>query len=282
MARTTTLYVSDLDGTLLDANSQLSPESIATLNHLITRQGALFTVATARTPATVVPLLQQVRTTLPFVVMAGAAMWDNASRTLLHVQKIDPEIERAIVAIYERHGLQPFIYRQHGHVLHAHHVGAMSASEEAFVAQRQGSPYKRFLLDAPAYEPSPDPAMLIFSMNDYGRLEQVYREVVATTPCEAMFYHDIFDPHEGLLEIYRKGTTKAAAIRRLAQEVGATRIVAFGDNRNDIAMLQAADVAVAVENAVPEVKAVAHSVIGPNTAHSVARYIERDLETQGE
>ncbi len=54
-------------------------------------------------------------------------------------------------------------------------------------------------------------------------------------------------------------------------------MVVFGDNLNDIAMLQAADYSVAVENAFPEVKAIASEVIGPNTAHSVAHWIEADL-----
>ena len=64
-----TLYVSDLDGTLLGNDSQLSSGSIATLNRIIGELGGLFTVATARTPATVVPLMQQVRSRLPFVVI---------------------------------------------------------------------------------------------------------------------------------------------------------------------------------------------------------------------
>ena len=70
---------------------------------------------------------------------------------------------------------------------------------------------------------------------------------------------------------------KAGAIAELAREVGARRVVVFGDNRNDIAMMQAADHSVAMGNAFPEVKAAASEVIGPNTADSVPRWIEADL-----
>ena len=42
-------------------------------------------------------------------------------------------------------------------------------------------------------------------------------------------------------------------------------------------MLRSADVAVAVENALPEVKAIADVVIGPNTDDSVARFIQQDF-----
>ena len=54
---------------------------------------------------------------------------------------------------------------------------------------------------------------------------------------------------------------------------GADRVVAFGDNINDIPMLREADVAVAVENAVPEVKRIADVIIGPNTTDAVPRFI---------
>lgn len=41
------LYVTDLDGTLLNRNERVSPDSIATINALVAR-GMLFTYATAR------------------------------------------------------------------------------------------------------------------------------------------------------------------------------------------------------------------------------------------
>jgi hydroxymethylpyrimidine pyrophosphatase-like HAD family hydrolase len=43
-------------------------------------------------------------------------------------------------------------------------------------------------------------------------------------------------------------------------------------------MLQAADVAIAVENAVPEVKAIAQTIIGPNTTDAVPSYIAATIK----
>ena len=68
--------MSDLDGTLLNEDSVLSGDTIAMLNRIIEELGGLFTVATARTPATVVPLMQQVHANLPFIVIGGSAMWN--------------------------------------------------------------------------------------------------------------------------------------------------------------------------------------------------------------
>jgi len=274
-----TLYVSDMDGTLLGDDSLLSRATIDTLNRVIGQLGGLFTVATARTPATVVPLMQQVQATLPFIVIGGSAMWNPITGSYEHTRGIDEETVNAVADVFDRHNLSPFIYRRHGaSLLQAHHYGPMSAQEERFVASRQHLPLKRFMLDDAGYRHNAAEALLIFSMNKYAVLKviaQDLRQRVAT--CSVMLYHDIVDESEGYLEIFTAGTSKARAIGTLAQQVGATRVVVFGDNRNDIDMMQAADHSVAVGNAFPEVQAAASEVIGPNTANSVARWIEADL-----
>ena len=272
--------MSDLDGTLLDDTSRLSAGTVATLNRVIGDLGGLFTVATARTPATVVPLMREVNAALPFIVIGGSAMWNPVTCSYEHTRGIDDPTVNAVADVFDCHGAHPFIYRRHGNnLLHAHHYGPMSAQEERFVASRQHLPLKRFFLDDIGYRHSDDEALLIFAMNKYAVLKEIaedLRQGVAT--CSVMLYHDIFDESEGYLEIFTAGTSKAGAIRKLAQEVGATRVVVFGDNRNDIAMMQAADHSVAVGNAFPEVQAAASEVIGPNTADSVAHWIENDLK----
>ena len=275
-----TLYVSDMDGTLLDDTSRLSAGTVATLNRVIGELGGLFTVATARTPATVVPLMQDVHATLPFIVIGGSAMWNPVTNAFEHTHGIDDETVNAVADVFDRYGIYPFIYRRHGSsMLYAHHYGPLSPQEERFVAERQHLPLKRFILDDINYRHSGDEALLIFSLNKFEVLEAIAGDLLASVPtCSVMVYHDIFDEREGYLEIFTAGTSKAAAIRNLAREVGAGRVVVFGDNGNDITMMQAADHSVAVENAFPEVKAAASEVIGPNTADSVARWIERELD----
>ncbi|MGM9868558.1 MAG: Cof-type HAD-IIB family hydrolase [Sodaliphilus sp.] len=267
-----TLYISDLDGTLLDEHSRISSESVAILNPLLDK-GLAFTVATARTPATVVPMLSKLHTRLPFIVMNGAATWDAEKGDYSHVNVIEPRTVNAICSIYARHGIEPFVYRRYEHLIQAHHIGRLSAQEEAFVAERQGLELKKFVLDSPPHEQCTADAMLIFSMQNYERLRPIYEQVKAEVDCAAVFYHDIFDPASGLLEIYAPGVSKAAAVKRLQAQVGAEQLVVFGDNRNDIPMMQVATRSVAVENAFPDVKAIAHQVIGANTTHAVARYI---------
>ena len=274
-----TLYVSDLDGTLLGEDSQLSAVTVATLNRIIGELGGLFTVATARTPATVVPLMQQVHARLPFIVIGGSAMWNPVSMSYEHTRGIDDMTVNAVADVFDRRGAHPFIYRRHGkNLLHTHHYGPLSPQEERFIAERQHLPLKQFFLDDRDFRHSDDEALLIFSMNKYAVLKSIADDLRTSVPtCSVMVYHDIFDESEGYLEIFSAGTSKAAAIRDLARQLGAGRVVVFGDNRNDIAMMQAADFSVAVDNAFTEVKAVASEVIGPNTVDSVARWIETEL-----
>ena len=274
-----TLYVSDLDGTLLGEDSQLSAVTVATLNRIIGELGGLFTVATARTPATVVPLMQQVHARLPFIVIGGSAMWNPVTMSYEHTRGIDDMTVNAVADVFDRRGAHPFIYRRHGkNLLHTHHCGPLSPQEERFIAERQHLPLKQFFLDDRDFRHSDDEALLIFSMNKYAVLKSIADDLRTSVPtCSVMVYHDIFDESEGYLEIFSAGTSKAAAIRDLARQLGAGRVVVFGDNRNDIAMMQAADFSVAVDNAFTEVKSVASEVIGPNTVDSVARWIETEL-----
>ncbi len=274
-----TLYVSDMDGTLLGEDSQLSRGTITTLNRVIGELGGLFTVATARTPATVVPLMHEVHATLPFIVIGGSAMWNPVTAAFEHTRAIDEATVNAVADVFDRHGVHPFIYRCHGNgLLHTHHYGPMSAQEEHFVEQRRHLALKRFFLDDENYRHSNDEALLIFSMNKYAVIKAIADDIQSSvTTCTVMTYHDIFDESEGYLEIFTAGTSKAGAINQLARQIGAQRVVVFGDNRNDIAMMQAAHHSLAVGNAFPEVKAIASEVIGPNSADSVPRWIEADL-----
>ena len=108
-----TLYVSDMDGTLLNSSSVLSETTTAKLNKLIS-EGALFTVATARTPATVVELMKNVDSNLPYIVMAGCATWDNQKKGYESARIISNSSIEQLIGIFEKNGNNPFIYYKNG------------------------------------------------------------------------------------------------------------------------------------------------------------------------
>lgn len=281
--RRRTLYVTDLDGTLLNGESRVSDTTAEILNRLIKR-GVMFTPATARTPATVQPLLaavhQSVYTTqdggtmpLPAIVMTGAGQWDRQTARFVKCHTIPEADAVAIRDVFAGHGLHPFVYCLSGDsFLNVYHPSAMTSRENGFYQERRHLQLKRFHLDQ---QPAQwDSVALFFAIGPVGMVERLVGELRGATACAAAWYPDVFIPDTGLIDIYAPGVSKASAVRELAATVGADEVVVFGDNLNDLPMMAVADVAVAVENALPEVKAKADVVIGPNTTDAVARWIE--------
>lgn len=273
-----TLFITDLDGTLLNSNCEVSEQSAHIINDLIAEHGLNFAIATARSPATAMPLLSGVNMRLPSVVLAGAALWNEKVAAYTHTWPIDESIITELCQIYEQHGAHPFIYRQSGAQLLAHHINDISTREADFMKSRTGTHYKDFILNDKPYEPSPCPALIVFSTDRYPVMEEIYNDITSQgIDCHPICYCDIYAPGYGYLEIYGSQVSKAVAIKTLARECGFEQIVAFGDNVNDMEMMQMADYSVAPSNALPMVKRVASEVVGCNDDDSVAWWLAHNV-----
>lgn len=279
MAQAKTLYVSDMDGTLLGGDSRLSGRSTSLLNEAID-SGALFTVATARTPATVSSLLKDVHIDIPAVVMTGAVLWNPRSGEYTHRNPIRSDTAEELAHIYSRLKLPTFIYKLRD-VIEIYHLGPLDEQERMFMNERCGNPYKRFATaaqcDADGMPLDFEDIVLFYAMRPNGMVMPVYEEIRRNPDIYPVCYHDMFGPDRAILEVFSSSTSKANATRELAGELGATRIVAFGDNLNDLPLLRAADVAVAVGNAVPQVKEAADIIIGSNLEDAVPQFILNDM-----
>ena len=89
-----------------------------------------------------------------------------------------------------------------------------------------------------------------------------------------------FEMSEGLVGlIMNKKATKLNAIKRLIKlfGIGLGQVIAFGDDLNDMSLLKAAGVGIAVSNASDEVKAVADRITVSNQEHGVARWLEENI-----
>lgn len=270
-----TLYVSDLDGTLLDATSHVSDASAAMLNEAIAA-GKLFTIATARTPSTVEKLMEKVDARLPFIVMTGAALWNPADGRFSNSITIPTEQAEKILSIIRAHNLPAFIYMLKDDKVHIYHIGPLSETERKFISERSNSRFKVFHIPDDGDSRIPEPlegVSLFYAMQPSALVEQTYRDIKDNVECNPIFYHDMFGPETGIMEVFAKEASKANAIKTLREISGASEVVAFGDNLNDLPMMKEADVAVAVSNAVGEVKAAADIIIGKNTDDAVARAI---------
>jgi hypothetical protein len=73
---------------------------------------------------------------------------------------------------------------------------------------------------------------------------------------------------------------KSAALVYLINKHGIdiSRTVVFGDDEPDLGMLKIAGLAVAMENATPEVKAIADIIVGHHDSDSIGYFIEHELD----
>lgn len=274
-----TLYVSDLDGTLMQPDATISSRAVSLINAAVA-DGKLFTVATARTPATVAGILRDVDMRLPAVVMTGAAFWDPATGRYSHECHFAPSAAAALVDVYRATATPTFLFTLDRDMIDIYHIGGeLNGIQRRFVEERAHTPYKRFHLrddGGDTLPPDFSKVILLYTMLPDARAFSTYGLISALPGVRAQYYHDIYGPETGILEAFADGATKARAVRALAASTGADRVVCFGDNINDLPMMAAADLAVAVGNALPEVREAADIVIGPNTADAVAEFIASD------
>lgn len=268
------LFITDMDGTLLGNDARVSRLSAEIISGL-SRDGALITVATARTPATVEPLLAETFTSIPAIVLTGAAMWDRNTQRFFNVHTMPDGSVGWIIRTFAEHGISPFVYTLPlSGPMNVYHSRQLTPQEKNFYIDRAHLRLKRFTfqreLSPTLMEGTPVLMLGIAPIQSIMALAGVLRD---TGLLSVTAYPDIFNPSTGYIEVFAAGVSKAAAVIELRELIGADTITAYGDNLNDIPMLMIADDAVAVGNALDEVKQAASRVIGPNTASSVAQDI---------
>lgn len=270
-----TLYVSDLDGTLLNSQSVISDSSREMINRMIADDGIDFSIATARTPATVVQLMEGIDYRLPLIVMTGAAMWHDG---LVNQNYLRADEVECLATLCRKYDVRPFFYTYNGKIIEAYHLPTTDDYEDRFVAQRCHSPHKRFVFADTMPANKKEHTMLVFAAADYDRMGHVYKEASQQLKCSITYYRDIFNHNVGFLEVMAEGVSKARAVERLKEQTGAERVVVFGDSPNDLSMRTVADVFVAPSNASEEVLRVADEVTVSNNDDCVARWIAQDIK----
>ena len=276
-----TLYITDLDGTLLSADatlSSLNAERIASL----TARGALISCATARTPGTVQKLMAPARLSVPAIVMTGAAMWtiNTAHPRFENIHFIPTGNCAVLDHLFAEARVTPFVYNidpEDSVTPISFHFAAehMSDAEKNFAKTRSHLELKRFVHDS---RPSDtDSRVLYFAMGPEASVVPLAEAIARMTDCAFSSYPDNYNPGLHLLEVFAPGVSKAAALRKLAASTGAERTVVFGDNLNDLPMMACATLSVAAPGALPEVKERADIVLKPSPT-AVADFMAADFE----
>lgn len=273
-----TLYASDLDGTLLTPEGKLSAFSRDTINRLV-KKGFPFTLATARSVASARPILAGLRLRLPCVMMNGVFLTDLITERHAAVAYIPAETARRTVDTFLAHGRPPFVYtcpEKAG--IDVVYTRLLHAYEENFAAQRKAR-YHSFR-QVSDYAMG-DHTVYINGIDRPEVILPLYEAVGKIPGLAAVCYPDNYDSRYYYLETFSHTAGKWQGLRRLAQMKGFDRIVAIGDNLNDLEMLTKAHRGVAVANAQPEALRAAQQVIGPNDADGVAHFLIEEAKKFG-
>lgn len=274
-----TLYISDLDGTLLQPNVELSLRTVSILNELIS-QGMQFTVATARTIASVRPILRNVPISLPVILMNGVCIYDLGQNDYIHVETFSDSSKELLMSIIGQHKLKGFVYAIKDGVLSTYYEELSNQALRDFYEERVRL-YKKPFTQVKAFSSLADEPIVYFSLMDRkDNLEEVHQLISAAPDLNCVFYKDNYTPDMWYLEIFSKYASKYHAVYFLRDYLKPEKIVCFGDNRNDLSLFEAADQRYAVANAVEELKQQADEVIGYNTQDGVANWLNKNYLSQ--
>lgn len=271
------LFVSDLDGTLLNKSSKVSEKSRMIINDLI-EKGVQFTVATARTHATVIELLEGLDIRMPITIMNGVGIYDLKQRKYLEIVDVEKEAVKKTLTIFDELGLEAMVYGIKDDQLSVFYRQMNNHVSTNFYEQRKDKTLKKFEQIEQFNSIVEDYQivnMLVFDRLDL--IEEAYRQVQSVEGITATYYA-MREEGFGYMELYSAAASKANGIKALAKYANFEKIIGFGDNLNDLPMFEFADEAYAPANAVDEIKANATGVIGHHDEDAIALYIKERYE----
>lgn len=251
------VLLSDMDGTLLDDQKQISEENRQAIERFA-REGGYFCMATGRPPMTTVDFEAALPANAPRVYLNGAFVRDGAGNTLESLP-LNDEIWTLIHRIeseFPMVGCELFAAEQ---------IYLYRSSAESMRHQQMANCE---FTDFAQYQPGE----LLYKANFTGPSEVLaqVREVC----------RDLLEPYEAassistFLEVTEKRASKGEALRTIKDALKAKRAYAIGDSGNDLSMLTAADFSFAPENADADILRTASAVVRRNTQHAIAHAIE--------
>lgn len=261
-----TLFVSDLDGTLLESDGTLAEDTVRKVTELVSR-GVKFTFATARSYYTAMQAAGALPISIPIILHNGVFICDPRSDVYIKKNLLpDPEYVRSVFAEY---GLSPFVYSADGDKqVYSYIPHKIPPESAAYQLKRIGDPRDNPITDESLLWQG-DVFYVLCITND-PRAEKMYNRLSGDYNC---LYAEDYYSRDKWLEVYAKGASKAEAALKLRDILGCDRLVVFGDGANDVSMFEAADEAYAVSGAVDELKAHATEIIGSNDEGAVVNWL---------
>ena len=264
------LYVTDLDGTLLNKQDKINPFSIKTINELVDK-GMMFTYATARSLVSASKVTEGLSTNIPIIAYNGAFIIVPSTGEILSKEDFTDEERSKVRETLNEHGISPMVYSYVNGIQQVSWIPEFeNDGVRRYLSQRKGD--KRFRSvdnNDSLYEGE----MFYFTcIGEKEELLPIY-DIFSNDPryrCTIM--QELYRP-EYWCEIMPAKASKYNAIVKYKEMFGCNKIISFGDSINDIPMFEMSDECYAVANAMDEVKAAATGIIDSNEDDGVAKWL---------
>lgn len=275
------LFVSDLDGALLNSKAEISDITARIINQGIA-DGMDFTISTARTPTTALKIVERLHIKLPVMLMNGVLIYDMASGRYLQKAVMEETVVMVLLGLIKLKGLSCFLYALEDGQFMAYYDSVESTSLNYFRNERIMKYDKKFTEVEDLSLIAGKDIIYCVLREPKEKLEGLYRELSVVKGVKAEFYPDVYNEAYYMLEIYSEKASKKEALSYLRTTRHYDSVIGFGDNLNDKALLEASDYFYAVSNAHPEIQNMADSVIPSNDEDGVARFIEQMMQHEKE
>lgn len=272
-----TLYITDLDGTFLNKNGELSHFSKKAVNTFI-EKGGLFSVATARSPQSTQFVMDSINFNLPIALISGVFIYDAKKRKELITHFLSYDLVVRVEDILDKLCISGFIYTFEDN---APKIYFKLNGEEPYTGIsniQQFHEAKRGIFETRSLRESALGKNVIHIMlhDSYQTLKPVADRLHKINNLNFTFYEDVYTPNAYFMEIFSGDASKGIAAEEIKRIAGADEIVAFGDNYNDIPLLKTADRGYVTANGVNDAKNIATDIIGYCHEDAVAKFILKE------
>lgn len=270
-----TLYVTDLDGTLLNTKDFINEYSINIINQFV-EKGMLFTYATARSLVSASVVTKGLSIKIPVIAYNGALIINPETQEILLSVYFAPEEINKVVCAMEKYNICPLVY---SYIHNRESVSWVTGNEndgmKRYLSLRPGDKRLRPLKDSNGlYDGN------VFYFTCIGEREQlmpIYEEFSQDCRYTCMLQQELYRA-EYWCEIMPEKAMKSEAIKALKELWHCDRVVSFGDAINDIPMFKISDECYAVQNAVDELKQLATGIIESSDKDGVAKWLKDNVD----
>ena len=269
-----TLYLSDLDGTLLNSDERVSEYTAKIINRFV-QNGGYFSYATARSIVTASKVTTGLNIGFPVICTNGAFIFKSITRDILMSNYfLSEEIEYAS-EILKKYNVYPVVSAFiNGKERFAYIEKYVSPATASYLNTRSGDP--RSYRAKNRQELYWGDVFRLSCMDTDDSLSPIKKIFQADNRFSCIYQKEVYSG-EWWCDILPVKATKANAALQLKSMLGCDKLVVFGDEHNDMSMFEIADESYAMANAVPELKEMATAVIGSNDNDGVAKWIEERI-----